>query len=73
MEQTYAELLEQKGEIRGKQQTLIRLLQKKFEKKVSARIAKVIERTQSIDQLEAWLDNVISAKTLDDVGLEPRT
>lgn len=69
---------EQRGEQRGqqrealsaRQQTLIMLLRKKFGK-VPDRIVQRIEATTTVEQLDAWLEAVITAAKLADMGIRP--
>jgi hypothetical protein len=80
MGQTIAEMLKDEGrlegEIQGRQQEalatrraiLLRLLRKKF-KKVPRKVAARIAATTNLQELETWLDNIIEAATLADVGI----
>jgi hypothetical protein len=78
MGQTIAEMLKDEGRSEGRQQEalaarraiLLRQLRKRFKKvprKVEARIA----ATTNIQELEGWLDNILDADTLADVGIPP--
>jgi ribosomal protein S4 len=80
MVQTISEMLKDEGrlegEIRGRQQEalaarraiLLRQLRKKF-KKVPRKVATRIAATTNLQELESWLDNVVAAATLADVGI----
>ncbi len=76
MGRTIAEMYMDQGEQRGEQEwklvnsrnILLRLLRKRFKKvprKVEARIA----ATTNLQELETWIDNVIDAATLADIGI----
>lgn len=72
MGQTIAEALMEEGRkeeaVAARQQTLLRLLRKRFgilPKKTAARI----ETSQDIRRLDAWLDKVLTAATLKDMGI----
>jgi hypothetical protein len=56
------------GEIRGRRQTLLRLLRKRFGE-VSPQIVDTIEATEDIKQLDTWLDRVLTARTLEQMKI----
>jgi len=58
----------QEGEIGARRKTLLRLLRRRFGG-VSAEIAARLEATSDIEKLDAWLDRVVTAQTIDDVGI----
>jgi hypothetical protein len=68
--QSYIEQGEQREAVRARQQTLIRLLGKKF-RKVPDAVVKRIEATSDVELLDAWLDNVVTARKLTDVRITP--
>jgi hypothetical protein len=63
MGKTIAEALEDEGALRGKREALLRLLRLKF-KKVPDAITAEVQATQDGEQLDAWLDVVLTAKKL---------
>jgi len=60
---------EQRGALRERQQTLLRLLQHKFSQ-VPETIARQIEATEDPDRLNDWLDRILDAETLAEMGLD---
>jgi hypothetical protein len=60
MGKTIAEALEEKGALRGKREALLQLLRLKF-KRVSAAITAEVQATQDSEQLDAWLEAVLTA------------
>ena len=84
MGQTYAEYLEQKGiekgreegrekgreegEIRSRRAILMRLLRSRFGE-VPAEVAARIEATSDIAALDRWLDRILDAESIADVGI----
>ena len=72
MGKTIAQELEERGmergELRARQTTLIRQLRKRF-RDLSAEIVQTIEATEDIAQLDEWLDRVVTAKSLREVGI----
>ena len=59
---------EQQGEQRRLQKTLIRQLRRKFVS-IPESVVQKIEDTSDIEQLDTWLDQIITAKSLADTGL----
>lgn len=59
---------EQQGAVRSLQQTLLRLLRIRFDDIPDATVA-AIEACRDVDQLNAWLDRVVVAKSLGGVGI----
>jgi hypothetical protein len=74
MGKTMAEVLMEKGELRGavrsRREDLLRGLRLKF-KKVPEGVARRVEATEEVEQLKAWLDALILAKKVADVGITP--
>jgi hypothetical protein len=72
--QTIAEALKEEGarnaEVRMRREHLLYGLPRKF-KKVPDGIVKRIETTDDAEQLKSWLDALITAKKLADVGIPP--
>jgi hypothetical protein len=56
------------GAIRGRQQVLLRLLDRRFGT-VPAETVATIEATTNVKILDGWLDGVVTAPTLDEVGI----
>jgi hypothetical protein len=69
MRRTIADELKEEGAIKKSQQTLIRLLQRRFSD-VPDDLAATILATNDPEQLDEWLDQVVTAETLDEVGIE---
>ena len=59
----------EEGEIKGKQQVLLRQLRKRF-KKIPPDVKARIAATTDVHDLDAWLDKVVDADTLADVGIK---
>jgi len=72
MGQTIAEMYisqgEVKGEINGMRRTLLRQLRKRF-KKLPRKVEARINATTSLQDLECWLDKILDAQSLADVGI----
>jgi hypothetical protein len=60
---------EQQGIVKGKQQSLIQLLRRKFGRKVTAAIVANIQKTKDLAILDEWLGNFVNAGTVDEVGI----
>ncbi len=58
----------QEGEVEARRKTLLRLLRKRFGG-LPEETASKIERAADVDQLDAWIDAVLTASTIDDVGI----
>ena len=69
MRRTIADELKEEGAIRKSQQTLIRLLKRRFGD-VPNEVTSTIRATDDAEQLATWLDQVVTAETLDEVGIE---
>ena len=69
MRRTIADELKEEGAIKNSQQTLIRLLKRRFGS-VPDEVTSMIRGTDDPEQLNAWLDQVVTAETLDEVGIE---
>jgi len=65
MSRTIADELQEEGarlaEVRTRQQTLTRLMQRRFGE-VPARIVAIIEATSDVEQLDHWLDQFVTAE-----------
>jgi hypothetical protein len=80
MGQTIAEALREEGKIegermgilKGKQQTLLLQLRRKFGKKVTPALVANIRRTKDLDMLDEWLGRFVEANALEDVGIAVR-
>jgi hypothetical protein len=59
---------ERNAELRTRRQTLVRLLRRRFGD-IPSEWAATIEAATDIAQLDEWLDGVVTAKTLDDLGI----
>jgi predicted transposase YdaD len=78
MGQTIAEMYIEKGrlegkvegEIEGQRKTLLRQLRKRF-KKLPRKVEARINATTNLQDLESWLDNIVDAQSLADVGIPP--
>ena len=68
MRRTIADELKEEGAIRNGQQTLVRLLKRRFGD-VPAEVSATIRATDELAQLDEWLDRLVVAETLDDVGI----
>ncbi len=69
MGRTIAEMFMDQGEVRGKREVLLRLLRRRF-KKVPREVAACIAAATDVHDLDKWLDRIVDAKTLNDVGIE---
>jgi Putative transposase, YhgA-like len=69
MGRTIAEVVEEKGMLIALRTTLLRYLRKRF-KKVPRQMEAHISATTDVRELNTWLDNVLDAKTLADVGIQ---
>jgi hypothetical protein len=54
--------------VRSRQEMLVRLLRRRF-KEVPAATEAVIQKTADVGQLEAWLEQMVTAKTLKEIGI----
>src|SRR5262249_16044789 len=76
MPRTIAEALKEEGRREGRnkerigtlQDTLLRLMRQRFTK-VPASVEKVIRATQHAEQLNTWLDRVLTARAVKDMGI----
>ena len=57
--------------IETRQQTLIRLLRRRFGK-VPAKVTRAINATTTADQLDEWLDRFATASSLDEMDIHIR-
>src|SRR6185369_4602943 len=79
MRRTIADMFREEGEKRGRQQgelesrraTLLRQLRLRFPN-LPAETVDVIEACEDRAQLDAWLDGVVTARTLAQVGIRPQ-
>ena len=72
MGKTIAEALRDEGRVETARSTLFRLLSKRFGE-VPQDIADCIEETSDLDQLNAWVDRIVTAETLKDMRIEPQS
>jgi phosphoglycolate phosphatase-like HAD superfamily hydrolase len=74
MGRTIAEAIEARGRKQGQrttlQKTLVRQLRKRFDD-VPDEIEQTIKATKSVPRLEDWLDRIVVADSLEDVGISP--
>jgi len=68
MGKTIADELKEEGMIERSQQTLIRQLRRRFGE-IPEEMACTIETTRDMAELELWLDNVVTASSLEGVGV----
>jgi len=76
MGKTMADVLTEEGERKGRseaaietrQQTLVRLLRRRFDS-VPPGVVATVESTADVDQLDDWLDRLVTAETLDELGI----
>ncbi len=68
MRRTIADELKEKGALKNRRQVLLRLLKRRFGN-VPATVSATIWTTHDPDQLDEWLDQVVTAETLDDIGI----
>ena len=61
----------QKAGLLTRRQTLVRLLSKRFGKVPSA-VVSVVEATDDVDQLDDWLDRLVTVQTLEQLGIGVR-
>jgi len=59
---------EQKAAVQTRQQTLVRLLRRRF-REVPAGVVNTVESTTDVDQLDEWLDRLVTADTLDELEI----
>ena len=79
MGRTMADVLIERGRIEGqtetaietRQQTLIRLLRRRFGK-LPAKVTRAINATTTTQQLDEWLDQVLTAGSLDEMDIRVR-
>jgi hypothetical protein len=69
MKRTIADELKEEGAIKNSQETLIRQLKRRFGD-VPDEVTSSIRATHDAEQLNAWLDQVVTAETLNEVGIE---
>jgi len=78
MRRTMAQVLEEKGRqkgrkeeaVRSRQQTLLRQLRRRFGE-VSPTVQQTIEATKDIAHLDAWLDQVVTARSWENMDIGP--
>jgi hypothetical protein len=68
MGRSMADVLKEEGALKKSQETLLRLLKRRFGD-VPAAVSATIRATDDPEQLDEWLDQVVTAATLDDVGI----
>jgi hypothetical protein len=59
-----------RGETRARRQTLLRLLRNRFGD-LPPEMVDTIETTDGIEQLDRWLDQVVSARSLEQMKIGP--
>lgn len=64
----YIDQGKQQGELAMARENVLRLLRKRF-KKIPRKVASRIAATTNVQDLKTWLDNILDAETLDDVGI----
>jgi hypothetical protein len=77
MGQTIAEALREEGkeegkiegERKGKQETLLLQLRERFGTKVTPALAAAVRRTRDLRTLDEWARHILTADTLEDVGI----
>jgi len=57
------------GERKGKQETLLLLLRERFGTKVTPALAATVRRTRDLRTLDEWARHILTADTLEDVGI----
>ncbi len=74
MGKTIAEALRDEGRaeerVNSARSTLLRQLCKRFDE-VPQEIADRVEGTSDLEQLTVWLDRIVTAETLEAMGIEP--
>lgn len=76
MGKTMAEVLTERGRSEGRteaavearQQTLVRLLQKRFGD-VPSDVVDTVQSTTDVDQLDEWLDRLVTVDTLEELEI----
>jgi hypothetical protein len=72
MRKTGAQALMERGAHKAglltRQQTLVRLLRKRFGS-IPSEVVSVVEATDDVDQLDNWLDRFATAQTLEELGI----
>jgi hypothetical protein len=56
------------GELRSQRQTLVRQLRLRYQK-VPKAVERTVMATEDLGQLQTWLDRIITASTLDEIGI----
>ena len=68
MRRTIADELKEEGALKKSRETLLRQLKRRLGN-VPAAVRATIRATDDPEQLDEWLDDVVTAATLDDVGI----
>ena len=72
MGKTMADVLTERGRVEAavqtRQQTLVRLLRKRFGG-IPLGVVSAVESTTDVDQLDGWLDRFATADTLDELDI----
>jgi hypothetical protein len=68
VKETWSERMRNEGIVQGKRETLLRLLTAKFGP-LSPDVTKKVQAVSSAAELEAYLDRILKAKSLEDIGL----
>jgi hypothetical protein len=71
MRKSYAMVLEERGALKARRETLLRLLRLKFGDP-TADVVAAVESCADVAQLDAWVDGVVTARRLSDVGIQVR-
>jgi ElaB/YqjD/DUF883 family membrane-anchored ribosome-binding protein len=61
----------QKARLQTRRETLVRQLRKRFGS-VPSEVVSVVETTDDVDQLDDWLDRLVTAQTLEELGIGER-
>lgn len=69
LELTWADKLLLKGELKGRRETLLRLMTQKFGP-LSDRVTQRVEAYESVGELDACLERILTATSLEDLGLD---
>ena len=68
MRRTIADELKEEGALKIRRQVLLRQLKRRFGN-VPAAVSATIRATHAPEQLDEWLDQVVTVKTLDEIGI----
>jgi hypothetical protein len=68
MRKSYADMLREEGVVQSLQEILLRLLRLKFGV-LTFDVAAVVQNCADVEQLDGWLDNVVTAESLEEVEI----